>query len=48
MFDEDQPSMSGAEGLQNELERYLNEKPDPMVRDSDVLSWWKAHCHEFP
>jgi hypothetical protein len=48
MFDEDQPSMSGAKGLQNELERYLNEKPDPMVRDSDVLLWWKAHHHEFP
>jgi len=48
MFDDDEPMTCDNGDLQNELENYLKQKPDPTVRDTEVLSWWKAHSHEFP
>jgi len=48
MFDDDEPMTCDNKDLDNELENYLKQKPDPTVRDSEVLSSWKVHCHEFP
>jgi hypothetical protein len=48
IFDDDLSTHTGspAGSLHDELEAYLNIKPDPGIKD--VFAWWKTHRETYP
>ena len=36
------------EGWSSELRRYLNNRPDDVSKDTDIVQWWQDHAALFP
>lgn len=34
-------------GWKEELRRYLNDIPDDITKDVDIVGWWAVHCFSF-